>query len=298
MNASLTQVFLDHLPDEAVVDLGELDQVLNTCVTEAQKAWPQLTLERAIFIAHLANCLPDGRPVIESVRRTHIADLYLACACSNGLNAAINIFTQHYDAIIESAAKRVEAQGVPADETRQVLMTHLLMNRGERPPAIALYSGQGPLKSYLKVAALHKALHLLKKVQKAPRGLDLDEVMMVADEDDDPEIAVLKQTYRQEFKTAFQSAMGDLNSQERNLLRYHYLGNLNTRQISQLSGVNQSTVVRQLTKIRSLLLAATRERLMAELKLGESKFESIMHLVQSQLDFSIERVLGQKTDDS
>ena len=171
-------------------------------------------------------------------------------------------------------------------------MTHLLLARGDRPPAIALYSGQGPLAAYLKVAALHKALHMLKKLKKEPAAEGLDDVMMLADSDDDPELAVLKQTYNKEFKAAFQASLTDLNSEERNILRYHFLGGLNTRQIGQLCGVNQSTVVRHLARIRGSLLAATRQRLMADLGLGDSKFHSILRLVQSQLDVSIERMLG------
>ena len=288
---SATSVFLEHLPEGTSVDLSRLEGVLDEMIRAGRDAWPSIPLDSAVFVAHVADRIPTDQPVVDTLETLHYADLHLACACANGDNQAVREFHTRYDDIITRAARRVEAQGVQADETRQVLITHLLLQRENRPPAIALYSGQGTLKSYLRVAALHKALHLLKKSKRAPQGVDFSEVMMVADTDDDPELTVLKDTYRKEFKTAFHDAMGLLSSEDRNLLRYHYLSGLNTRQIAQLTSMNQSTVVRHLARVRGRLLAVTRTRLMADLGLGQSKFNSILKLVQSQLDVSIERVL-------
>ena len=297
MREAMVGAFLAHLPPELEVDLSRIEPVLLKIADDVESAWPQLHLELEDFVAHLAARIPLGQPVVKTLENLHHADLYLACACANGDEAAFRLFTAAYDSVIERAAKRVEAQGVDADETRQLLINHLLLPRGERPPAIALYSGQGALFSYLKVAALHKALKLLEKFKKVPITDDLEDAFMVADSSDDPEIAVLKRTYKTEFKKAFQGAMADLSSEERNILRYHYLKGLNTRQIAPLCGVDQSTVVRMLARIRGSLLSSTRERLMADLGLGQSKFGSILNLVQSQLDMSISRVLGGVKED-
>ena len=120
--------------------------------------------------------------------------------------------------------------------------------------------------------------------------------MQLADASDDPELATLKDKYRADFKAAFQWALGQLASSERNLLRYHYLTELNSRQIGQLVGLNQSNVVRRMARIRATLLEQTRERLMTELGLADSNFDSILMMVQSQLDVSIERMLKTKDE--
>ena len=297
MKEAITGAFLAHLPPEVVVDVSRIGPVLVNIAEQVRAAWPQLDLDLEDFFAHLAERIPAGQTVVETVENLHHADLYLAKACADGNDDALRVFTQTYDSVIERAAKRVEGQGIDADETRQLLINHLLLQRGDRPPAIALYTGQGALRSYLKVAALHKALKLLEKSKKIPIAGSLEDAFMVEDSSDDPELAVLKRTYRKEFKKAFQASMEALSSEERNLLRYHYLTGLNTRQIAPLCGVDQSTVVRLLARVRGSLLAATRERLMADLGLGESKFGSILNLVQSQLDMSISRVLGRPKDD-
>ena len=294
---NLTAAFLSALPDEVSVDVGRVGPILEGVASSVRSVWPELSLPIGAFLAHMAERLPEGQPILETVERLHHSDLYLACACAQGSEAAIAIFWETFGSVVERAAKRVEAQGIEADETRQELMNHLLLPRNDRPPAIALYTGQGALRSYLKVAALHKALKLLEKAKKSPVGGDIEDAMMVADSSDDPEMVVLKRTYRKEFKKAFQASMADLSSEERNVLRYHYLTGLNTRQIAPLCGVDQSTVVRMLARVRGSLLAATRARLMEDLGLDESKFGSILNLVQSQLDMSISRVLGRREDD-
>lgn len=293
---SLTNAFLARLKPDAVVDLARIDPLLQETLRSAREAWPSIDLTGQEFVQYLADRLPVGDDPLTALERMHHGDLYLACACSGGHEHALKVFTEHFSGVITRAAQRVEAQGVAADEARQELMTHLLVARGDRAPAIALYSGQGPLRAYLRVAALHKALHMLKKLKKEPTGKGLDEMLMIADSADDPELAVLKQTYRKDFKIAFQAALADLKSEERNLLRYHFLSDLNTRQIGQLCGIDQSTVVRHLARVRGSLLAATRQRLMANLGLGDSKFQSILRLVQSRLDVSIERMLSDRDD--
>ena len=223
-----------------------------------------------------------------------IEDLYLAAATIGGELGALEVFNQHYRGAVYRSAQRVEKQGIQADDVTQELMEYLLLPRGERPPALALYSGQGPLLAYVRVSSLRRALKLLKKENKMPSEGGLERVMELADADDDPELAALKNTYRGEFKEAFQEALDSLESQERNLLRYHYLTDLNTRQIGKLLGLHQSNVVRRLAAVRAELQTRTRDNLMRQLDVGASKFQSIMMLVQSQLDLSIERILDSK----
>ena len=213
-----------------------------------------------------------------------------------GQNDAIAAFDATYRPAVLMAAQRVARQGVQPDDTCQQLMEHLLLPRGERPPALSLYCGQGPLTAYVKVASLRRALRILENYQKAPVVGDLEQVMQLADASDDPELATLKDKYRADFKAAFQWALGQLASSERNLLRYHYLTELNSRQIGQLVGLNQSNVVRRMARIRATLLEQTRERLMTELGLADSNFDSILMMVQSQLDVSIERMLKTKDE--
>ena len=221
-------------------------------------------------------------------------DLLLAYACVKGLPGAIEIFHEQFDHLLIKAASRVEKQGISPDDVRQQLMEHLLLPRDNRPAAISLYAGRGSLHAYLRVAALHRALKMLRDNKEVPMSNDMDFALKLACEDDDQEARALKERYRADFKDVFQKVVLDLKPEERNLLRYHYLSGLNTRKIATLLGVDQSTVVRWLSRLRGRLLEETRDRLMERLGLGQTEFKSVMNLVQSQLDISMERVLNEQ----
>ena len=286
----LAHLFIAHRPEPDVA-LSVLDELLVTGLSRARKTWPTVDLEDADFIHYLAERIPQDARAETALQSLFIEDLFIAAGTIQGNMGALDAFNEHYRGVVYRSAQRVEKQGIQADDVTQELMEYLLLPRGERPPALALYSGQGPLLAYVRVSSLRRALKLLKKENKLPSDGGLERVMELADADDDPELAVLKHTYRGEFKEAFHQALASLESGERNLLRYHYLTDLNTRQIGKLLGLHQSNVVRRLAAVRAALQAQTRENLMNQLDVGASKFQSIMMLVQSQLDLSIERML-------
>lgn len=287
---SLAQPFLDTRPDLSL-DRDALQGLLSQKLGEAKEAWPRISIGDSFFMGYLAQRIPEGVDPMESLESLFVSDLYLAASTIQGDLGALDAFNEQYRGAVFRSAQRVEKQGIQPDDATQELMEYLLLPRGERPPALALYSGQGPLLAYVRVSSLRRALKMLKKENQLPSEGGLERVMELADADDDPELAVLKQTYRGEFKEAFHQALGALDSGERNLLRYHYLTDLNTRQIGKLLNLHQSNVVRRLATVRAALQVQTRENLMSKLDLGASKFQSIMMLVQSQLDLSIERVL-------
>ncbi len=75
------------------------------------------------------------------------------------------------------------------------------------------------------------------------------------------------------------------------MLRYHFLQGLNIEQIGAIHSVHRATVARWLASLRKDLLESTREALARRLDVGDAEVESIMRLIRSQLDASIERLL-------
>lgn len=294
---SLADRFLKQIEDPSTVaNVPEdtLNRALAALIAEAKEAWPQVTQDDHAFVHYLGERMPQTADLLSTLDQLFTTDLYLCAATVAGDEGALRAFSEKYRPAVYNAAKRVEKQGIQADDTAQELMEYLLLPRGERAAALALYSAQGPLLAYVRVSSLRKALRLLKKEEKLPQSGGLDRIMELADTGDDPELTILKDKYRGEFKEAFHQALQALESSERNLLRYHYMTELNTRQIGKLLGLHQSNVVRRLTQVRAGLLDQTRSLLMENLGLGASKFQSIMLLVQSQLDVSIERMLESK----
>ena len=71
------------------------------------------------------------------------------------------------------------------------------------------------------------------------------------------------------------------------MLRYHLIDRLNIDQIAAIHDVHRATAARWLVRIRAQLEERTREELRRALGVSGAELDSIIRLIQSQLDLSI-----------
>jgi RNA polymerase sigma-70 factor (ECF subfamily) len=109
---------------------------------------------------------------------------------------------------------------------------------------------------------------------------------------DDWELDFLKQHYREAFKLAFADAVAGLTSEERNILRFHAVEGLSIDQIGTVYAMHRSSVARRLQGARRALLEATRAGLVERIRVERTELDSIMGLIQSRLDVSLDRLLA------
>jgi RNA polymerase sigma-70 factor (ECF subfamily) len=105
-----------------------------------------------------------------------------------------------------------------------------------------------------------------------------------------PELDYAKGIYRKEFKQAFEGALRELPDRERTVLRQHYIDGLTIDDIGNLYRVHRSTAARLVARARTLVLEATRARMMCQLDVQSQDLDSIMRMIRSQIDISL-RVL-------
>jgi RNA polymerase sigma-70 factor (ECF subfamily) len=160
-----------------------------------------------------------------------------------------------------------------------------------RPPAIASYAGRGSLAGWLRMIAVRIALD--QRRADNPEVLD-DEILAWPDSRDDPELATIRQRYGDAFKAAFVRAMESLTPRERNVLRQQVVFRMTLDQIAKLHRVHRSAVARWLADARQRLLSVTRDALGDRIGANRAQVESILTLLHSQLDVSIERLLASK----
>ncbi len=276
----------------------DLEQALAEVMLRVAASGVQGQIPAEEFLAHLASRLPDGARLLPLLERLHVEDLALAWACGQGRSGAIEMMERRcFPAGVDAALKSMPDAAANLGEIKQLLRHRLLVADGERPPRITQYSGRGALRSWLRVAAIRCALNFLKG--KTRREVQLDEeVLERRVTPEDPELRQLKVRYREQFKAAFETALISLETKERNLLAYHYLERLNIDQIGAIYDVHRATVARWLARIRRTLEHRTRRALMERLSVSGQELESIMRLIQSQLDASIERfLLASQSDD-
>lgn len=277
-----------------------LEDALLALFDAGRQAFPDVPLESADFIAHLADRLlaeqaePEGGTAIAPglVDKLSGKDLYLTCACAKGLPQALAAFERTYLSQVPMFVGHINRSPDFADEVQQILRVNLLVGRDGTPPRITEYAGRGALHAWLRISAVRVALRLSRKrVVDGQDGEGQDGIAALVEPALGPELAHIKDRYQSEFKRALQEAVAGLTSQQRNLLRLQLHAGLTGDQIAALYKVNRSTVTRWLSAARSDILSVAQRLLQERLRLSPQEFQSLAGVVVSQLSLSLSRVL-------
>ena len=291
MPSDLTATFLAALepPAREGWDEARLAACLEQVVAGAREAWPDLPLEPAKLVAHVAGCVARSDDPVAALDCILVGDVALAWAAARGDAAAVAAFEEQTMPAVDPALARLDLAAVAVDETKQALRQHLLVGDA-RPPALLSYAGRGPLRAWVKVAATRMAL---KALQRGKREVPVEERVLGAMplETEDPELHYLKEHYRDAFKAAVREAIAALDARQTNLICQHYLDGLTTHQLGALYRVNQSTAARWLERARQAILDTTRRGLMERLQVDRGEYESIMRLLHSHLDVTLRSFL-------
>ncbi len=283
--ARLSQAFRRILPEED----PRLDETLARIVSAAREAWPAIDVAADDFVAHLARHVAKEEEPFEALEEVRAGDLWLACACAGGDDAAISAFTKTYlDPIFPLPRDLARLSG----DVKQLTSMKLLVGEGERGRRIAEYSGRGDLGSWTSVVALRIALSLLRS-KKREVALDEERVFTrsAGEGHADAELAHLKKHYRVEFAEAFQAALATLTPRDRNVLRQHHVDGLTMEEIARIYRVHRITVVRWIESAREEIAAQTRKSMIARLRVPKAEVESILRMIRSQVDLSLRKYL-------
>lgn len=246
-------------------------------------AWPALGLSRDTFFAWFL-----ARPPLEP--ETLVADdLYLVCAALHQVpRAAEELVNRFQDELERHAQKVVEAD--VADELIHELFVDLLTGQNGRAPRLEQYSGRGPLRVWLRMAVTRRALNTRRR--KAPHSANpIDALAEQRALDDDPELAVMRRTYRHEMSEIFAAVIADTPQDERTLLRLHYGEGSTLNELAILYQTSRSALHRRLQATRSRLLERIAELVGQRLNLTESDRQSMMRLFGSDLRDSLGKLL-------
>lgn len=276
------------------------DAGLTAKLAEIEALWSTVDLDPMVLARHVAARIPADAELGDHVATLHLVDLALACASAAEATAeqraaAARAFDESYRAHLDAILARVCDGAVLVDEVRQRVYDHLLVGRGDRGPRLAEYTGRGPLLAYLRVVATRLALETRRRSDR--RREEGDEVLLrAAVEDDDPELAYLKQTYHEPLRKAFAAALADLEPRARTLLRHQVIDRLSIDKVAAIYGIHRATAARQIARARQALVSGTHERLRQQLGIDEDQLQSILQLIRSEVDVSICRLLSDPTE--
>lgn len=213
-------------------------------------------------------------------------ELFLACACLAGDEAALAAFESQFISRVDKAVQGVDPNESFVDEVRQRVRERLLVGP---TPKLEEYSGLGSLQAWTRTVALRLALNHKRDNAKEVQDEGLLEALPFAGRD--LELDYVRAQHRQDFAAAFKEALGSLEARARNVLRLSYVDRLTIDQIGTMYGTHRATAARWLNSAREELMQQTRERLGARLKLTQSDLNSLLGALQSNLEISINRIL-------
>jgi RNA polymerase sigma-70 factor (ECF subfamily) len=253
-------------------------------LTTGKARWPDV----AVTAEQLGRFLAS-RPDALATEPVLADDLFLACACLEGDTAALAHFDALYLAQIPAFISRVDSSPDTAADVRQLIAVRFLVGDGERPPRIVEYNGRSSLGSWLRVAAVHLALDLVRARQRVPSDEDAADDLVASS---DPELEYIRANYGQAFRGAFSDALAALQPRWRTVLRLHFVDGLTIERIAELYDAHRVSVSRWVSAAREWLADETRRLLKERLELSPTEFDSLFRLVHSQLDISLRKLLG------
>ena len=245
-------------------------------------AWPEIVVDREHYAAAVA------RHGVENPARG--ADLYVAVACVDGDTKAIEAVRAKLRSAVEFAASKTTASKDQIADVTAQLSRILFVDEPERPAALRAYSARGDIQAYLRVIARRE---LMRVVNLGRREVEIDDDLVDGIvPPSDPEISMLRARFHGDVHKAMRTAVGALDDRDRALLRYAFVDGLNVDEIGKLYDVHRATAARWVAAARERLGTRIREEVAAQLQIDVAEVDSIVRLVQSRIDVSLERVLA------
>lgn len=291
--ASLEDPFRAALAEEARPRFGPdpaLAATLAGLRAAALAAYPDLDVGAETFAAELARRL-GGAAAPEQLARLRAEHVHLAIACTAGDPLAIRRFEDDFLDEIDASARRLRARPDQVDEVRGHLRRILFVGEPGRSAALGEFSGRGDLRSYLRVIATRELVRVIKKGRREV-GISDDAFLDMLSPAFDPELGYLRERYRAEVDAAMRAALAKLPEQPRALLRYSVIDGWTIDRIGALYGIHRATAARRVAAAREELGAAIRAELAARLEVSVEEVDSIVRLVQSRIEVSLERLLA------
>lgn len=242
-------------------------------VEEARRAWPGIHVSDEDFARYVG-----GRSNAPAER---VAELYLACACANGDEAALRAFEAAYFAEVDFALRRLRNVAIDQSEARQLVRERLFLPDASGARRIASWSGTGALRTWVRVLATRV---LLDRLRQQPREVPLEDALLEAPSDQtDAELQLIKERFRPQLRAAMAEAIGRLDARQRLLLRCELEGR-SLNDVARLYQVNLRSVQRWLCDARDALLAELRAAIEQRVP---DEADSLLRLMRSQIASSI-----------
>ncbi len=220
---------------------------------------------------------PDPSEVEAYLKSLHLEDLALACACGEGNEKAWEFFIAHFRQGLRHAASAMlrasgRADDARAEELADSLYAELYGVRssgdGRRKSLFEYFHGRSKLSTWLRAVLAQKQVDMFRTSgrtvslegemeREAPRELASCTESVPADPD--------REMFIGRFDRALSGALASLVPRERMILACYYVDQLTLAEIGRLLREHESTVSRQLERMRRALREGVTQALLRDM---------------------------------
>lgn len=233
---------------------------------KARATHPKLKVAPRRFAEHLARHLTVE--AFDVPRAWLPEDLFLALGCLDAQPAALT----HLDAWLR--------QGKRDEEVVQRAREKLLVGPA---PRLEQYAGRSALKAWVGLVAKRIAIDAIREEAPEPVAGPPTLAGLIRG---NAELQVVGRDAAVKVKAALKESLEHLDERERMLLRRHYLEGMTHGQLAEQLGASRSTVALWIEKARAQLLVETRARLKIRTRMDSGELDSLLQVVESNLDVS------------
>ena len=263
--------------DNTSVVLGGLREQVDTLYAECGAARWRLTrkqfgvaLERSVRKRFCEDPSPKREGVEEYIRTLHLEDLALASACMEGTESAWQSFVEGYRPYLRAAASAItkgSRNGADAQEMADSLFAELFgLVDGKRGEAslFRYFHGRSSLKTWLRTILAQRHVDRLRQTRRLEPLVREDNdgrTVTIAEKVETPALDPYREEYTERFVSALKACLELLTAQDRERLELYYAREKTLAEIGRLIGEHESSVSRNLERIRKELRANVERQL-------------------------------------
>ena len=241
---------------------------------------------------------PDPSDVEVYLKSLHLEDLALACACSEGIEKAWEFFIAHFRQDLRNAASAMLRGSGRSDDTRAKELADSLYAElygvrssadGRRKSLFEYFHGRSKLSTWLRAVLAQKQVDMIRTSSRT--------VSLEAEMEGKPPQELVGRTesipadpnrekYLGRFDRALSAALASLTPRERMILACYYVDQLTLAEIGRMLREHESTVSRQLERLRRALRESVTQALQREMPACNGRpAEPAFDLAQVELAF-------------
>ena len=246
---------------------------------------------------------PAALELEDYLKSLHLEDLALACACGEGIETAWEFFMAHFRQDLRHAASAMLRASGCADESRAQELADSLHAElygvrsgadGRRKSLFEYFHGRSKLSTWLRAVLAQRqidAIRMSGRTVSLEDEMDRDSPRELGGSGKSVPVDPARERYIARFAAALSVALASLSGRERMILACYYVDGMTLAEIGKMLHEHESTVSRQLERLRRALRETVTQALRREIPANNGR-PAEAALDAAQVELAFEYALG------